>query len=197
MQVPVSPRRRYRPPSSEDKPLALISTPDSSLTCSFGSDPCFYTIRASSCVPHVLFESGLTERIRAGHSIGKRVRGEDLARQPVENILISEPSLHIASFETWLNLPIGTVAYPRRTSTNGQLRFSRPTRSTVFQSSTEASHLSSPPPLPTSQHLLCQLACCRTYVAHHGVVCAQVISSSLFGAWCVSDALSNATHLYT
>eukprot|EP00964_Phaeocystis_antarctica_P043155 scaffold24734_cov61-Phaeocystis_antarctica.AAC.14 len=90
-----------------------------------------------------------------------------------------------------------TVAYPRRTSTNGQLRFSRPTRSTAFQSSTEASHLSSPPPLPTSQHLLCQLACCRTYVAHHGVVCAQVISSSLFGAWCVSDALSNATHLYT
>ena len=42
-------------------------------------------------------------------------------------------------------------------------------------------------PLSPSQHLLCQVVCCRTYAAHHGAVCAQVASSSLCGAWCVSD----------
>ena len=33
--------------------------------------------------PHMLLASGLTERIRDGRGIGVRVRGEDLARQPV------------------------------------------------------------------------------------------------------------------
>ena len=53
---------------------------------------------------------------------------------------------HIAFFELDLqNLRIGTVVYPRRMSTNGRPRYSRPTQSTVCLSSTVASRLRKPP----------------------------------------------------
>ena len=135
---------------------------------------------------------GLTERKRAGHEIGERVRGKDLARQPVENILIS---VAILAHSILLNLakpPNRNGGVPSEDVNEWTASLFSPdsfNRLSVFDRGES-------PAQPSRCLLLCQVVCCRTHVAHHGVVCAQVISSSLFGAWCVSDALSNAPHLY-